>query len=481
MADWEVVVGLEIRAELLTKSKVFSGGRTEFGAAPNSQVGPVCLGRPGALPLLNKRAVELAIKAGLALQCRINQFSMFDRKQYFYPDLTKAYQISQDGLPLCSGGYVELLVEDTVRRIGINRVHLEEEAGKSIHAGEDIMSAAYSLLDYNRAGIGLIEIVTEPDIRSPEEARLFLEKLRLLLQYTEVSDCKMEEGSLRCDANISLRPRGSSAFGVKTEIKNLNSFRAVQRALEFEVERQKALLEAGEAVLPETRHWDEAQGMTFSMRSKEEAADYRYFPDPNLYPLKVDPSWVEAVRAELPELPDARRDRFMDEYGLSLYAAEVLTSSRDLADYFEECLAEVKDPKLVSNWVMGEVQRWLKAHGLEAASSPVRPKDLAGLLGLIQQNAVSNIVAKDVLEEMFTTGKPAEVIVEEKGWKQISDDESLEAMILEVLEANPGPVADVKAGKAKAIGFLVGQVMKASKGKANPQKVNELIRQRLQV
>jgi aspartyl-tRNA(Asn)/glutamyl-tRNA(Gln) amidotransferase subunit B len=268
---------------------------------------------------------------------------------------------------------------------------------------------------------------------------------------------------------------------VKTEIKNLNSFRAVQRALEFEVERQKALLEAGEAVLPETRHWDEAQGMTFSMRSKEEAADYRYFPDPNLYPLKVDPSWVEAVRAELPELPDARRDRFMDEYGLSLYAAEVLTSSRDLADYFEECLAEVKDPKLVSNWVMGEVQRWLKAHGLEAASSPVRPKDLAGLLGLIQQNAVSNIVAKDVLEEMFTTGKPAEVIVEEKGWKQISDDESLEAMILEVLEANPGPVADVKAGKAKAIGFLVGQVMKASKGKANPQKVNELIRQRLQV
>ena len=425
MADWEVVVGLEIHAELLTKSKVFCGCSTEFGAAPNSQVCPVCLGLPGSLPLLNKRAVELAIKAGLALQCRINQFSMFDRKQYFYPDLTKAYQISQDGLPLCSGGYVELLVEDTVRRIGINRVHLEEEAGKSIHAGEDIMSAAYSLLDYNRAGIGLIEIVTEPDIRSPEEARLFLEKLRLLLQYTEVSDCKMEEGSLRCDANISLRPRGSSAFGVKTEIKNLNSFRAVQRALEFEVERQKALLEAGEAVLPETRHWDEAQGMTFSMRSKEEAADYRYFPDPNLYPLKVDPSWVEAVRAELPELPDARRDRFMDEYGLSLYAAEVLTSSRDLADYFEECLAEVKDPKLVSNWVMGEVQRWLKAHGLEAASSPVRPKDLAGLLGLIQQNAVSNIVAKDVLEEMFTTGKPAEVIVEEKGWKQISDDESL--------------------------------------------------------
>ncbi|NLY31117.1 MAG: Asp-tRNA(Asn)/Glu-tRNA(Gln) amidotransferase subunit GatB [Firmicutes bacterium] len=481
MADWEVVIGLEVHAELLTKSKVFCGCSTEFGADPNSQVCPICMGLPGTLPLLNKRAVELAVKAGLALQCRVNQFSVFARKQYFYPDLVKAYQISQDDLPLCSDGHVELLVDDTVRRIGINRVHLEEEAGKSLHAGEDIMNAAYSLLDYNRAGIGLIEIVTEPDIRSPEEARLFLEKLRLLLQYAEVSDCKMEEGSLRCDANISLRRKGSSAFGVKCEIKNLNSFRAVQRALEFEVERQKALLEAGEAVVPETRHWDESQGMTFSMRSKVEAADYRYFPDPNLYPLEVAPSWVEAIREELPELPDAKRDRFMEQYGLSLYAAEVLTSSRDLADYFEECMEDIQDPKLVSNWVMGEVQRWLKAHGLEAADSPVKPKDLAGLLRLVQENAVSNLVAKDVLEEMFATGKSAHTIVEEKGLRQISDDESLEAMIAEVLEANPGPVEDVKAGKSKAIGFLVGQVMKASKGKANPQRVNELIRQKLQV
>ena len=481
MADWEVVIGLEVHAELLTKSKVFCGCSTEFGAEPNSQVCPICMGLPGTLPLLNKRAVELAVKAGLALQCRINQFSVFARKQYFYPDLVKAYQISQDDLPLCSDGYVELLVDDTVRRIGINRVHLEEEAGKSLHAGEDIMNAAYSLLDYNRAGIGLIEIVTEPDIRSPEEARLFLEKLRLLLQYAEVSDCKMEEGSLRCDANISLRRKGSSAFGVKCEIKNLNSFRAVQRALEFEVERQKALLGAGAAVVAETRHWDESQGMTFSMRSKVEAADYRYFPDPNLYPLEVAPSWVEAIREELPELPDAKRDRFMEQYGLSLYAAEVLTSSRDLADYFEECMEDIQDPKLVSNWVMGEVQRWLKAHGLEAADSPVKPKDLAGLLRLVQENAVSNLVAKDVLEEMFATGKSAHTIVEEKGLRQISDDESLEAMIAEVLEANPGPVEDVKAGKSKAIGFLVGQVMKASKGKANPQRVNELIRQKLQV
>lgn len=412
MADWEVVIGLEVHAELLTKSKVFCGCSTEFGADPNSQVCPICLGLPGALPLLNRRAVELAVKAGLALNCRINQFSVFARKHYFYPDLSKAYQISQHELPLCSAGYVELLVGDKVRRIGINRVHLEEEAGKSVHAGEDIMSAAYSLLDYNRAGIGLIEIVTEPDIRSPEEARLFLEKLRQLLQYAEVSDCKMEEGSLRCDANISLRPKGSSTYGVKCEIKNLNSFRAVQRALEFEVERQKALLEAGELVVQETRHWDETQGVTFSMRSKEEAADYRYFPDPNLYPLEVEPSWVESIREELPELPDARRNRFVEQYDLSLYAAEILTSSRDLADYFEECVEEVNDPKLVSNWVMGEVQRWLKAHGLEAASSPVRPKDLAGLLRLVQENAVSNLVAKDVLEEMFATGKSAETIVE---------------------------------------------------------------------
>ncbi|NMB11932.1 MAG: Asp-tRNA(Asn)/Glu-tRNA(Gln) amidotransferase subunit GatB [Firmicutes bacterium] len=479
MTDWEVVIGLEIHAELLTESKVFCGCSTEFGAPPNSQVCPVCLGLPGALPVLNRKAVDLAIRAGLALQCRINEHSRFDRKHYFYPDLPKAYQISQNDLPLCSDGRVELQVGETVREIGIERVHLEEEAGKSVHAGESIMSAAYSLLDYNRSGIALIEIVTEPDIRSPEEARLFLERLKTLLEYTEVSDCKMEEGSLRCDANISLRPKGTSTFGVKSEIKNLNSFRAVQRALEFEVGRQQQLLEAGEAVLPETRHWDEAKGMTFSMRSKEKAADYRYFPDPNLYPLKVDPSWVEAIRKQLPELPDARRDRFVAEYDLPLYDADVLTSSRALAEYFEECVKEVGDAKITSNWVMGEVLRWLKAHGLEVAESPVRPGDLAGLIKLIQEKVVSNIVAKDVLAEMFASGKPAAVIVDEKGWRQISDSSSLEKIIDQVLADNPGPVADVRGGKTKAIGFLVGQVMKASKGAANPQKVNEMIRNKL--
>lgn len=480
MANWEVVIGLEIHAELLTKSKVFCGCSTEFGRTPNSQVCPVCMGLPGALPVLNRQAVELAIRAGLALGCRINEFSQFDRKHYFYPDLPKAYQVSQNYLPICSDGKVVLHIDETVREIGIERVHLEEEAGKSLHAGENIMSAAYSLLDYNRSGIGLIEIVTKPDIRSPEEARLFLEKLKTLLEYTGVSDCKMEEGSLRCDANISLRPQGSSTFGVKSEIKNLNSFRAVQRALEFEVERQKELLEAGEAVIPETRHWDESRGMTFSMRTKEKAADYRYIPDPNLYPLKVESQWVEAVKGKLPELPDARRDRFMREYDLPLYDAEVLTASRDLAEYFEACVREVNDPKLTSNWVMGEVLRWLKAHELEAAESPVKPGDLAGLLRLLKENVVSNLVAKDVLAEMFATGKAAAVIVEEKGWKQISDSDSLEAIIDQVLAEHPGPVADVKGGKTKAIGFLVGQVMKASKGAANPQKVNELIRGRLQ-
>lgn len=480
MADWEVVIGLEIHAELLTKSKVFCGCSTEFGGTPNSQVCPVCMSLPGALPVLNRQAVELAIRAGLALGCRINELSQFDRKHYFYPDLPKAYQISQNHLPICSDGKVALHIGETTREIGIERVHLEEEAGKSLHAGENIMSAAYSLLDYNRSGIGLIEVVTKPDIRSPEEARLFLEKLKTLLEYTEVSDCKMEEGSLRCDANISLRPQGSITFGVKSEIKNLNSFRAVQRALEYEVERQKELLEAGEAVIPETRHWDESQGMTFSMRTKEKAADYRYVPDPNLYPLKVESQWVEAVKRELPELPDARRDRFIKEYDLPLYDAEVLTASRDLAEYFEACVREVNDPKLVSNWVMGEVLRWLKAHELEAAESPVKPGGLAGLLKLLQENVVSNLVAKDVLAEMFATGKAADVIVEEKGWKQISDSDSLGAIIDQVLADHPGPVADVKGGKTKAIGFLVGQVMKASKGAANPQKVNELIRGRLQ-
>ncbi len=480
MADWEAVIGLEVHAELLTRSKVFCGCSTEFGGEPNSQVCPVCLGLPGALPVLNRQAVELAIRAGLALQCTINDSSEFDRKHYFYPDLPKAYQVSQNDLPICTDGVVELSTGEAVRQIGIQRVHLEEEAGKSIHSGDSIMSSAYSFLDYNRAGIALIEIVTEPDIRSPEEGRLFLEKLKTLLEYTEVSDCKMEEGSLRCDANISLRPIGCSTYGVKAEIKNLNSFRAVQRALEFEVQRQQHILENQGTVLPETRHWDEAKGMTFSMRSKVKAADYRYLPDPNLYPIEIEESRIEAIREALPELPDAKRERFIADYGLPVYDADVLTTSRDLAAYFEACVETVGDPKLVSNWVMGEVLRWLKAHDLEIKASSVKPADLAGLIKLVQEGAVSNIVAKDVLAEMFASGNSADQIVEDKGWKQISDADSLGGVIDQVIAQHPGPVADIRGGKLQAVGFLVGQVMKASKGKANPQKVNAMIRERLQ-
>ena len=480
MANWEAVIGLEVHAELLTRSKVFCGCSTEFGGEPNSQVCPVCLGLPGALPVLNRQAVELAIRAGLALQCTINDSSEFDRKHYFYPDLPKAYQVSQNDLPICTDGVVELSTGEAVRQIGIQRVHLEEEAGKSIHSGDSIMSSAYSFLDYNRAGIALIEIVTEPDIRSPEEGRLFLEKLKTLLEYTEVSDCKMEEGSLRCDANISLRPIGCSTYGVKAEIKNLNSFRAVQRALEFEVQRQQHILENQGTVLPETRHWDEAKGMTFSMRSKVKAADYRYLPDPNLYPIEIEESRIEAIREALPELPDAKRERFIADYGLPVYDADVLTTSRDLAAYFEACVETVGDPKLVSNWVMGEVLRWLKAHDLEIKASSVKPADLAGLIKLVQEGAVSNIVAKDVLAEMFASGNSADQIVEDKGWKQISDADSLGGVIDQVIAQHPGPVADIRGGKLQAVGFLVGQVMKASKGKANPQKVNAMIRERLQ-
>ncbi|NLK08766.1 MAG: Asp-tRNA(Asn)/Glu-tRNA(Gln) amidotransferase subunit GatB [Firmicutes bacterium] len=477
--DWDVVIGLEIHAELLTDSKIFCGCSTVFGGVPNSQVCPVCMGLPGALPVLNSRAVDLAIKAGLALKCTINEFSKFDRKHYFYPDLPKAYQVSQDDLPICGNGVVEISFEGSPRSIGIERVHMEEEAGKSIHAGESIMSSAYSLLDYNRAGIPLIEIVTKPDIRSPEEARLFLEKLKTLLEYTEVSDCKMEEGSLRCDANISLKPKGTDAFGVKAEIKNLNSFRAVQRALEFEVRRQKEILENQGTIVPETRHWDEAKGMTFSMRTKVDAADYRYMPDPNLYPVRLDAAKIETIKNSLPELPDAKCKRFIDEYGLPAYDGEVLTGSRALADYFEKCVQEVGDAKLVSNWVMGEILRWLNAHNMQIEDSPVGPADLAKLVKLVQGAEVSNIIAKDVLEEMFVSGKSAEQIIDEQGLRQVSDAGELEKMIDKVLEDHPDPVNDVKSGKLQAVGFLVGQVMKASKGTANPKKVNEIIRARL--
>jgi len=472
---FETVIGLEIHAELRTESKIFCGCSTEFGAEPNTQVCPVCLGLPGTLPVLNEKALEYAVKAGLALGCKIARYSKFDRKNYFYPDLPKAYQISQYELPLCYDGCVSFTVNGEERKVRIKRVHLEEEAGKSVHSGDNILGSEYSLIDYNRTGIPLIEIVTEPDLRSPEEARIFLEKIRTLLLYTGVSDCKMQEGSLRCDANVSLRPVGSTELGVKTEVKNMNSFRAVQRALEYEVKRQEALLSAGERVVQSTRHWNEAKGVTVAMRTKEEAHDYRYFPDPDLVPVTLSEDQIEAWRCELPEFPDAKARRFVAQYGIPEYDAGVLTASRALAEFFEATVAQFPDAKTVSNWVMGEVSRLLNEKGIEIEESKLTPGDLAALLDLIRKGAISNNAGKDVLAEMFASGRPPGEIVKEKGLEQISDDAALEAVIDQVIAANPGPAADFAGGTDKAVGFLVGQVMKATRGKANPQRVNQLL------
>ncbi|HLS90458.1 MAG TPA: Asp-tRNA(Asn)/Glu-tRNA(Gln) amidotransferase subunit GatB [Limnochordia bacterium] len=478
---YEVIIGLEVHVELSTGSKIWCGCSTDFGAEANTQVCPVCLGLPGTLPVLNEKALEYAVKAGLALGCEIAHFTKFDRKNYFYPDLPKAYQISQYDLPLCRNGAVEFEVNGETRRVRIARVHLEEEAGKTVHSGDNIMGSDYSLVDYNRGGIPLIEIVTEPDIRSPEEARLFMEKLRTILLYTGVSDCKMQEGSLRCDANISLRPFGETKLGERTEVKNLNSFRALQRALEYEVRRQSALLDAGEPVERDTRHWNEQQGVTISMRSKEDAQDYRYFPDPDLVPVTLTAEQIERWRSELPELPDQKAARFVAEFGLPKYDAQVLTASKEVAAFFEATVERFGEPKTVSNWVMGEILRLIKEMeiDIEQEPIPISPEGLAELLGLVRQGTISNNVGKEVLETMFKTGKSAAEIVKEQGLEQISDTGELEALVDQVIAENPGPVEDVRSGKAKAIGFLVGQVMKASRGKANPQRVNEILRQRL--
>ncbi len=476
MAEWEVVIGLEVHAELLTKSKLFCGCSTEFGQEPNTQVCPICMGLPGTLPVLNKRAVEYTIKAGLALNCAIAEYSKFDRKNYFYPDLPKAYQISQYDLPVCEDGYITVATQDGEHRIGISRIHLEEEAGKSVHSGDNILGSDHSLIDYNRCGIPLIEIVSEPDIRSPEQARLYLDQLKAVLQYTGVSDCKMEEGSLRCDANVSVRPKGSEEFGVKSEIKNLNSFRAVQKALEYEVKRQIAQLEAGEPLVQDTRHWDEARGVTVQMRTKEGAADYRYFPEPDLMPVVIDRSWVDEIGRDIPELPDARKARFVQSYGLPEHDAWLLTESRALADFFEACVTQYKDPKPVSNWIMGEMLRMVNTSELDTeADLAITPEHIVELLRLIDAGTISGKIGKDVFAEMFTSGKMPSVIVEEKGLKQISDEGELENIVREVIAANPQSVADYQAGKKQAVGFLVGQVMKATKGQANPQKANQLL------
>lgn len=470
--NFETVIGLEVHVELATKSKIFCSCSTEFGAPPNTNVCPICLGHPGVLPVLNRQAVEFAMKAALALNCEIAEECKFDRKNYFYPDLPKAYQISQYDRPLAKNGWVEIEVNGRKKRVGITRLHLEEDAGKSLHA-ED--GGNYSLVDFNRVGVPLIEIVTEPDLRSPEEARLFLEKLRQILLYTGVSDVKMEEGSLRCDANISLRPVGADTFGTKTELKNLNSFRFVQKGLEYEEKRQREILMSGGVVEQETRRWDEQKEITVPMRGKEEAHDYRYFPEPDLVCLVIDREWVERVKAELPELPDARRERYMRDYGLSAYDAGVLTASKDLSDYYEEVVKHCQDPKTAANWVMVELMGYVNAQGIEVRDVKLSPANLGKLITLINKGTISGKIAKQVFKELLETDRDPEAIVKEKGLVQITDPEVLRPIVLQVLDANAQSVVDYKNGKDRALGFLVGQVMKATKGKANPELVNKLL------
>ncbi|MCG0276016.1 MAG: Asp-tRNA(Asn)/Glu-tRNA(Gln) amidotransferase subunit GatB [Thermosediminibacteraceae bacterium] len=473
--EFETVIGLEVHVELLTKSKVFCGCTTEFGGEVNTHCCPVCLGMPGVLPVLNKKAVEYAIKAALALNCEIAEFSKFDRKNYFYPDLPKAYQISQYDLPIGRKGYIEIEVNGKTKRIGINRIHLEEDAGKLIHEE----GKSYSLVDLNRSGVPLIEIVSEPDIRTPEEAWLYLNKLKTILQYIEVSDCKMEEGSLRCDTNISLRPKGSDKFGTKVELKNLGSFRAVRRSLEYEEKRQREILEQGGVIMQETRRWDEVRGITIPLRSKEEAHDYRYFPDPDLVPVVIDREWVEKLKSELPELPDARKKRYMEEYGLPAYDAGVIIASKALANFFEECVSLYHDAKTVSNWVMSEMLGILNETGKEVEEIPFKPHQFVKMLKMIDDGTISGKIAKEVFKEMFETGKDPETIVKEKGLTQISDEKELENIAKKVIEQNPKSVEDYKKGKEKALGFLVGQVMKETRGKANPHLVNKILKELL--
>ena len=477
--NYEVVIGLEVHVELKTHTKIFCGCPNEFGMEPNTNVCPRCLGLPGTLPVLNEKVLEYAIKAGLALNCRIAEFSKFDRKNYFYPDLTKAYQISQFDLPICEEGYLDILVGEDHKRIGITRIHMEEDAGKLVHEGDTISVSDSSLADYNRAGVPLIEIVSEPDMRSAEEARAYLEKLKAYIEYTGVSDVKMEQGSLRCDANVSVRPFGQKEFGTRAEVKNLNSFRAVQKAIEYEVERQIEILEEGGKVVQETRTWDENKGITLSLRGKEEANDYRYFPDPDLTPLVISREYVESIRKTLPELPDVKKERLMTEFGLAEYDATVITSSRALAAYFDETVALYKDAKKVCNWLMVEFCRQLNAENMDAEDARVHPAQLAALLRLIDEGAISGKIAKTVFEEMFATGKDPEVIVKEKGLVQISDAGALETIIDQVIAANPKSVEDFKAGKKQAMGFLVGQVMKETQGQANPGMVNQLLAKKL--
>ena len=473
--DYEVIIGLEVHAELSTKTKIFCSCPTTFGANPNTQVCPICMGMPGTLPVLNEKVVEYAVKAGLATNCEIARKSKNDRKNYFYPDLPKAYQISQYDEPLCEHGYVEIENKDGKKKIGLTRIHIEEDAGKLNH---DEFGGG-SLVDLNRAGVPLIEIVSEPDLRSAEEVDSYLKKLKSILEYIEVSDCKMQEGSFRADVNVSVRKKGDTKLGTRTEMKNMNSFRSITRAIEYEVDRQIDVLEDGGKIEQETLRWDEVSGKTFPMRDKEDAQDYRYFPDPDLVAINLSDEYIENIKNNLPELPESRKERYLKEYKLSEKDASIITSSKYLSDLFEGAIKECNNPKAVSNWIISDISRILNETEMDPIEIPFDSKQLGKLVILIDKGTISSSIGKKVLEELFENPKDPEEIIKEKGWIQISDEGAIKEVVMKVLEANPQSIADYKAGKDRALGFLVGQAMKETKGKANPKMLNEMFLEEL--
>ena len=471
MKDYEVIIGLEVHAELKTNTKMYCNCSTEFGADPNTHCCPICTGMPGVLPVLNKKVVEFATKAGLATNCEISRFSKQDRKNYFYPDLPKAFQTSQYDLPLCIGGHLDINVNGEQKRIGITRIHIEEDAGKLIHDAY----TGDTLVDMNRCAVPLIEIVSEPDIRSADEAVAYMQTLKSILEYLDVCDCKMQEGSLRCDVNLSVRPRGQKEFGTRTETKNLNSFKAIHNSIEFEIKRQIEEVENGGKIYQETRRWDDAKGIGYAMRTKEDAHDYRYFPEPDLAPIVLSEEYIQNLKDNLPEMPHIKKERYMKDFDLPEYDADILTSSIKTAKFFEEANDICNNPKAVSNWIMGDFTRMLNEKEIEIDESKVTAQNLAELISLIDKGTISSKIAKQVFEDMFETGENAKDIVEKKGLVQMSDEGAIKEIVQKVVDANPQSIADYKAGKDRAIGFLVGQIMKETKGKANPQIVNKLL------
>lgn len=468
--DYEVIIGLEVHAELSTKTKIFCSCPTEFGAAPNTHVCPICMAMPGTLPVLNEKVVEYAVKAGLATNCEISRNSKNDRKNYFYPDLPKSYQISQFDQPLCEHGYIEIDTDEGKKKIRLTRIHIEEDAGKLNH--DDFGGG--SLVDLNRAGVPLIEIVSEPDLRSAEEVELYMRKLKSILEYIEVSDCKMQEGSLRADVNVSVKKKTDTQLGTRTEMKNMNSFRSIVRAIEYEVERQIDVLEDGGKIEQETLRWDDVSGKTFPMRDKEDAQDYRYFPDPDLVAIKLSEEYIENVKKSLPELPESRKQRYLDEYNLSEKDAKLITSSKYLSDLFEKSINICNNPKAVCNWIISDISRILNETEMEPIEIPFDANQLAELVMLIEKGTISSAIGKKVLVELFENPRKPEDIIKEKGWIQISDEGAIKEVVTKILEANPQSIADFKAGKDRALGFLVGQAMKETKGKANPKMLNEM-------